>query len=67
MKRVSGKQLARILVKKGWTLHHTRGSHHYYLKDGRLVTVPIHSGTSPLKPTTQKSIMKQAGLTEADL
>lgn len=67
MKRVSGKDLAKVLAKKGWVLVRTTGSHHRYEKQGfPPVTVPIH-GTKILKPKTQQNIMRHTGLTDADL
>jgi predicted RNA binding protein YcfA (HicA-like mRNA interferase family) len=67
MKRVSGKDLARVLEKKGWTLTRTRGAHRRYEKEGYPpVTVPVH-GTKILKPKTQQNIMRHTGLTDADL
>ena len=68
MKRVSGKQMCKALERKGWVLDHVRGSHHVYRgPDGRTkVSVPVH-GNQTLKPGTQHGIMKDAGLTDADL
>ncbi len=41
MKRVSGKDLARVLRKKGWVRVRTKGAHHRYEKQGfPPVTVP---------------------------
>ena len=67
MKAVSGKELCRALERRGWLLDRVRGSHHVY-KDpsGGHVSVPVH-GNKTLKPGTQRAIMKDAGLTEADL
>jgi predicted RNA binding protein YcfA (HicA-like mRNA interferase family) len=31
MKAVSGRELARILERKGWQLVRVRGSHHFYV------------------------------------
>lgn len=67
MKRVSRKDLARALEKKGWTLTRTRGAHRRYEKEGYPpVTVPVH-GTKILKPKTQQNIMRHSGLIDADL
>jgi predicted RNA binding protein YcfA (HicA-like mRNA interferase family) len=67
MKAVSGEDLCKILERQGWTLVRTRGSHHRYEKAGfPPVTVPVH-GNRTLKTGLQKSIMKDAGLTEDDL
>jgi mRNA interferase HicA len=67
MKPISGKRMARVLRRRGWTYLHTRGSHQHFVgADGvTLVTVPYH--TKDLKPGTQRSIMKDAGLKDSDL
>lgn len=68
MKTVSGKRMCRILESQGWTLARTRGSHHIYKhsESRRIVVVPVH-GNQDLKPGTQRGIMKDADLSEADL
>jgi len=44
MKSISGKDLARAVEKRGWTLLRINGSHHIYGKDGSVVrlSIPIH-------------------------
>ncbi|HXG09916.1 MAG TPA: type II toxin-antitoxin system HicA family toxin [Gemmataceae bacterium] len=67
MKPVSGKQMCKALERQGWVRTRTRGSHRRYEKPGQQpITVPVH-GNKMLKPRTQRSIMKAAGLTEDDL
>jgi predicted RNA binding protein YcfA (HicA-like mRNA interferase family) len=68
LKPVSGKQLVRILKGHGWTLQRTKGSHHHFVHPAHPnpVVVPVH-GNKTLKPKTQRSIMKAAGLTDEDL
>ncbi len=67
MKAVSGKEMCRIPERKGWVCTRIRGSHHRFEKPDRSpVVVPVH-GNKSLKTGTQREIMKQAGLTEADL
>lgn len=64
MKPVSGKRIASILEQNGWTLKRIKGSHHIYShKQKGIITVPIHS-KKDLKRGTQKSIMKQADISE---
>jgi len=64
--RASGKQTVDALLKAGFIVHRTRGSH-YILKDvrtGRRVTIPHHR--RELAPKTLRSILRQAGVsTEA--
>ena len=68
MKAVSGKDLAKALTDKGWTLHHIQGSHHYFTKTGEaaILSVPIHAGKT-LKNGTQARLTKLAGLVQSDL
>lgn len=68
MKPVSGKALCGIVERKGWSLDRVKGSHHIYIKskDDPILTIPVH-GSRDLRPGTQRSLMKQAGLTDADL
>ena len=60
--RISGKQTGDTLLKAGFFVHRTHGSH-YILKNqenGRRVTVPYHR--RELAPKTLQSILKQAGI-----
>lgn len=68
MKPISGKRMCRLLEGRGWQLDRVNGSHHVYRHPDtrRRTTVPVH-GNSDLKPGTQRSIMRDAGLTDDDL
>jgi predicted RNA binding protein YcfA (HicA-like mRNA interferase family) len=68
VKPVSGKRMCRLLEARGWQLNRVSGSHHIYVHPatGRQTTIPVH-GNADLKPKTQRSIMRDAGLTDADL
>jgi predicted RNA binding protein YcfA (HicA-like mRNA interferase family) len=68
MKQINGRQFASILERHGWRLLRINGSHHIYGKAGNVarISVPIH-GARPLKMGLLRSLMKTAGLTEADL
>jgi predicted RNA binding protein YcfA (HicA-like mRNA interferase family) len=68
MKPVSGKRMCRLLEKRGWYLDRIRSSHHVYRnpETGRSVTVPVHRNAD-LKPGIQRSIMRDAGISAADL
>ena len=68
MKSISGKELARILVRKGWMLLRVQGSHHIYGKSGSDVrlSVPIHRNEA-LKVGLLRHLMKVADLTKDDL
>lgn len=68
MKPVSGPEMCKALERKGWTLERVTGSHFIYNRPGarRPVPVPKH-GARTLRKGTQRSIMREAGLTDADL
>ena len=68
MKPISGRRMCRLLEARGWRLVRVSGSHHVYRDpgSGRQTVVPVH-GNADLKPGTQRSIMRDAGLTDADL
>jgi predicted RNA binding protein YcfA (HicA-like mRNA interferase family) len=68
MKSVSGKALARILERHGWTLLRVHESHHIYGKSGSVVrlSVPVH-GNRPLKIGLLKHLLKMAGLEDTAL
>lgn len=68
MKSVSGKELAKLLERKGWNLMRINGSHHIYGKPGSIVrlSVPIH-GNQALKTGLLKHLIKQAEISENEL
>jgi predicted RNA binding protein YcfA (HicA-like mRNA interferase family) len=62
--RLTGKQIERALLKAGWHLHHSRGSHFYYrhLKHGgKQITIPIHAG-EVIPQRTLGYILEQADM-----
>ena len=68
MKQVSGKDLARLVQRKGWSLARVHGSHHIFVTPGRRerVVIPVH-GNRPLKIGLLRALIKIADLTEEDL
>ena len=68
MKSISGKELAKVLERHGWSLLRIQGSHHIYGKLGSNVrlSVPMH-GNQTLKLGLLKHLIKLAELTENDL
>ena len=68
MKQISGKELARIIQQKGWSLVRIKGSHHIFSMIGRRgrIVIPIHRN-QPLKIGLLKALMKIADLKEEDL
>jgi predicted RNA binding protein YcfA (HicA-like mRNA interferase family) len=63
VKALSGKEFARMLESRGWSLQRVNGSHHIYTKAGSTVriSVPIH-GHESLKAGLQRHLTKLAGL-----
>jgi predicted RNA binding protein YcfA (HicA-like mRNA interferase family) len=68
VKQVSGRELARIVQRRGWTLARVHGSHHVFTMTGRRerIVIPIH-GNQPLKVGLLRALMKIADLQESDL
>jgi predicted RNA binding protein YcfA (HicA-like mRNA interferase family) len=68
MKQISGKELGRIVEHHGWKLLRVTGSHYIYGRSGSIVrlSIPVHANR-PLKIGLLKHLLKQAGLTEADV
>ena len=68
MKPISGKRLCKLLQSRGWILDHISGSHHVYTHPDapRPIPVPVH-GNQDLRAGTQRSIMREADLTDDDL
>lgn len=57
-----------MLERLGWTLLRISGSHHIYGRNGvaARLSVPFH-GRQALKAGLQRSLMRAADLTDADL
>jgi len=67
MKSVSGREFARIIERRDWTLLRVSGSHHIYGKSGSTVrlSIPIH-GSKPLKTGLLRHLAKLAELSDED-
>lgn len=68
MKSLTGRELCRLLERKGWSLLRIHGSHHIYGKTGSRVrlSVPVH-GNQALKTGLLKHLLKQAEIPEDDV
>jgi predicted RNA binding protein YcfA (HicA-like mRNA interferase family) len=65
--RLTGKQLAEILIEKGFSVTRIKGSHHRLRHpDGRVTTVAIHRGEI-IGPGLLRQIMRDAKLDRQDL
>jgi predicted RNA binding protein YcfA (HicA-like mRNA interferase family) len=67
MKSTSGRDLVRIIERRGWTVLRINGSHHIYGKTGSIVrlSIPIH-GNKPLKTGLLRHLAKLAELSDQD-
>ena len=68
MRSLSGREFARMVERRGWTLLRINGSHHIYGKSGSVVrlSIPIHGGR-PLKRGLLKHLAKLAEIPDDDL
>jgi predicted RNA binding protein YcfA (HicA-like mRNA interferase family) len=67
VKAVTGAQFCRALRRNGWQHTRTHGSHQTWSKSGHPnITVPVHSGKD-LRPGLLAALLKQSGLSAADL
>jgi len=68
MKSISGREFARIIERRGWTLLRVSGSHHIYGKSESIVrlSVPIH-GSKPLKTGLLRHLLKLVEISDEDL
>ena len=63
--RIDPDKMIRILLKLGFSLARTSGSHRIYKSGEKRVVIPYHSGKL-LHPEIVKSIIKELGLTEKE-
>jgi predicted RNA binding protein YcfA (HicA-like mRNA interferase family) len=68
MKSVSGRDFARMVERRGWTLLRINGSHHIYSKTGSTVrlSIPIH-GNQALKRGLLRHLAKLADISDEDI
>ena len=68
MRAISGRELARLVERRGWTLLRVNGSHHIYGKQGNIVriSIPIHGNTA-LKTGLLRHLLKLAEIREEDI
>lgn len=63
------KDVEKFLRKHGFTLHHVRGSHHYYLGivggEIKMPHIQFH-GAKAIHPKTLSSVIKQSGIPEEE-
>jgi predicted RNA binding protein YcfA (HicA-like mRNA interferase family) len=65
--RLKGKELIRILERKGFRIIRTKGSHTFLRHpDGRATVVPVHSGET-LGPGLLRAILRDVEMSVDDL
>ena len=62
LKPISAKKLIKKLQALGFVETHRRGSHFYFKKDNKIVTVPVHGNKDIPIGTLHNIIIHQAGL-----
>ena len=68
MRSISGKQLCKIVERKGWKLNRITGSHHIYenSENNQILSILVHRNRD-LKIGMLRALMKVAELSEHDL
>lgn len=61
---LTSKEIVKILNKIGFEFFRQKGSHQIFVKDDKLIVVPMHNKT--LKRGTQNNIIKSTGLSQAE-
>jgi len=66
VKSISGRAFAKLLEREGWVLRRINGSHHIYVKPGKVerLSIPIHANED-LKHGLLRHLMKLADLDES--
>jgi len=66
MKPLKPRELERMILERGWVFIRSAGSHRQYARLGYAnITIPFHPGD--LRQRTQETVMKQAGITRAEV
>jgi predicted RNA binding protein YcfA (HicA-like mRNA interferase family) len=66
MARIQALRMIKALVRLGWTVARSSGSHHVLVKPGApRIVIPVHRG-KPLKEGLARGILKDAGIPEED-
>jgi predicted RNA binding protein YcfA (HicA-like mRNA interferase family) len=65
LRRISGKEMVRLLEKRGYLVVRIRGSHHFLEAGEHRTSVPVH-GSRPLKIGTLRSILRDIGMSPTE-
>lgn len=69
MKSLTARQMAKILIARGWYMLRQTGSHAFFVNSNDMsqrTVIPMHKGKT-LPIGTQREIMRDADLTQDDL
>ena len=55
---LSGKELVKMFLKKGWKLERIKGSHHVLVYENETVVIPVH-GSRDLKNGLERALLKK--------
>ena len=67
LSKLTGKEVAKVIEKFGFTYSHTTGSHMVYKhSDGRRTTIPHHSGEEIGPGLLNKIIKKDLGISKEE-
>lgn len=58
---LTGKEMIKLLKKNGWKVERQESSHYQLFKNGKRITVPVHSNKD-LKKGLEQRILKDAEL-----
>jgi predicted RNA binding protein YcfA (HicA-like mRNA interferase family) len=58
---LSAKEVESLLLKAGYALIRSKGSHRIYIKNGKRVVIPFHAGKS-LHPKIAKEVIDAANV-----
>ncbi len=59
---VRATDIEKVLRKLGYVFRHQRGSHRYFVKNGKIVSVPLHKGKTLGKGLANKIITRDIGI-----
>lgn len=59
--RLTAQEAENLLLKAGFVLLRSKGSHHIYLKDNQRIVLPFHAGKI-LHPKIAKQVLDAVGL-----
>jgi predicted RNA binding protein YcfA (HicA-like mRNA interferase family) len=65
LRRISGREMVKLLERLGFQVARVRGSHHFMERGEQRTSVPVH-GNSDLKIGTLRKILRDVGMTPTE-